>query len=152
MPPVLMLLAASAGLGDFAFIAGHWKGTMGGSTIEEVWSKPGGGSMIGMFRLVSNGKTRLTEFMAIVQREAGPVLVMRHFGGGLIAREEKDAPLVWTVEKVEANHAVFLLATEGSRLEFLRDGETLTITVVKPAADGKQTRTPFKYRLASPAP
>ncbi len=147
-----MLLAASAGLGDFAFIAGHWKGTLGGSSIEEVWSKPDGDAMMGMFRLVSNGKTRLTEFMAIEQREAGPVLVLRHFGGGLIAREEKDAPLVWTVEKVEANHAVFLLATEGSRLEFARDGETLTITLVKPAADGKQRRTPFKYRLASPAP
>lgn len=146
-----LLLAAPAPLADFAFIAGHWQGAMGNSSIEEVWTKPQGDAMMGMFRLSSGGQTRLTEFMTIEQRESGAVLVMRHFSAGLIAREEKDAPLVWTVELVEPDHAVFFLAKEGSRLDFRRNGGTLTITLEK-SQGGKISRTPFTYKLASPVP
>lgn len=146
-----LMLAVPPQLADFAFIAGHWKGAMGGASIEEVWTKPGGDAMMGMSRLSSSGQTRLTEFMAIEQRESGPVLLMRHFGTGLIAREEKDAPLVWTIEKTGPNHAIFYLAKEGSRLGFNREGDSLTITLEK-MKDGKLTRSPFTYKLASPAP
>jgi hypothetical protein len=107
--------------------------------------------MIGMFRIVAGGRTRMTEFMAFEQRETGPVLVLRHFGPGLIAREEKDAPLVWTLEKVGPNHAVFLIEKDGTRLEFLRQGDSLTITLEK-TQNGKTTRSPFRYTLAAPAP
>jgi hypothetical protein len=148
---LLALLAAPPQLEDLAFIAGHWKGPGGATAIEEVWSKHSGDAMIGMFRIVSGGKTRMTEFMAFEQRESGPVLVMRHFGPGLIAREEKDAPLVWTLEKLAPNHAVFFIEKAGTRLEFLRQGESLTITLEK-TANGKTTRSPFSYILAAPAP
>ena len=148
---LLALLAAPPQLGDLAFVAGHWKGTEGAVSIEEVWTKPEGDAMTGMFRIVSGGKTRITEFMAFEQREAGPVLVMRHFGPGLIAREEKDAPLVWTLEKVEPNHAVFVIEKAGTKLDFLRQGASLTITLEK-TQDGKTTRSPFTSTLAAPAP
>jgi hypothetical protein len=149
---MLLLLASQAPTAaDLSFIAGHWKGTMGQSSIIEVWSKPEGDAMVGMFKLTSGGKTRMTEFMAIEQRESGPVLIMRHFNPGLIAREEKDAPLVWTVEKNEPNRAVFFAEKEGSRLEYLRQGDSLTVTLEKTAA-GKTTRTPFRFTLAASAP
>lgn len=119
--------------------------------MEEVWSSPSGDALMGMFRLASGGKTKLTEFMTIEKREAGIVLVMRHFSAGLIAREEKDAPLVWELERVEANHAVFHLAAEGSRLDFARNDRTLVITLEK-TKDGKTTRTPFRYTLAAASP
>ena len=148
---LLALLAAPPQLEDLAFIAGHWKGPGGVTAIEEVWSKPSGDAMIGMFRIVSGGKTRMTEFMAFEQRENGPVLVMRHFGPGLVAREEKEAPLVWTLEKLAPYHAVFFIGKAGARLEFLRQGESLTITLEK-TRNGKTTRSPFSYSLAAPAP
>jgi hypothetical protein len=148
---LLALLAATPRIEDLSFIAGHWRGPGGATSIEEVWSKPSGDAMIGMFRIVSGGKTRMTEFMAFEQREAGPVLVMRHFGPGLIACEEKDAPLVWTLEKLAPNHAVFVIEKAGSRLDFRRQGDSLTITLEK-TQDGKTTRSPFSYSLAAPAP
>lgn len=151
---VLLLAALAAppgGLSDIAFIAGHWRGSEAGTVIEEVWTKPEGDAMTGMFRIVAGGKTRMTEFMAFEQREAGPVLVMRHFGPGLIAREEKDAPLVWRLEMLAPNHAVFLLEKAGSRLDFRRQGDSLTITLEK-TQNGKTTRSPFTYKLAAPAP
>lgn len=148
---MLALAATPSQLDSLAFVAGHWKGPQGATVIEEVWTKPSGDAMIGMFRIVSGGKTRMTEFMAFEQRENGPVLVMRHFGPGLVAREEKDAPLVWTLEKIEPNHAVFFIEKAGSRLDFRRQGDSMTITLEK-TANGKTTRSPFTYSLAAPAP
>ncbi|MBA3976332.1 MAG: hypothetical protein C0504_19155 [Candidatus Solibacter sp.] len=149
--PLLALLSAPPQLQDLAFLAGHWKGPGGPTAFEEVWTRPSGDAMIGMFRIVSNGKTRMTEFMAFEQRETGPVLVMRHFGPGLVAREEKDAPLVWSLEKLKPNHAVFWIEQAGTRLDFLRQGDSLTITLEK-TQNGKTTRSPFSYTLAAPAP
>lgn len=125
------LVAPPAGLSALTFISGHWRGQEldGTTAIEEVWSKPSGDSMIGMFRTLTGGKTRMAEFMAIEQRKAGRVLVMRHFSPGLIARKGKDAPLVWTLEKVDAGNAVFLIEKDGMRLEFLLKARTPTITL-----------------------
>lgn len=146
-----MLLAPPAPLADFDFISGYWRGAMGKSSIEEVWTRPHGDAMMGMFRLSSNGQTRLTEFMTIERRDSGTVLVMRHFSSGLIAQEDKDTPLVWTAESVGPGHAVFLLAGERSRLVFKRLGDSLTITLEK-IQDGKDTRLPLTYNLAAAPP
>jgi hypothetical protein len=43
-------------IADVAWLAGSWEGEGLGGTVDEVWSEPGGGAMVGYFRLVKDGK------------------------------------------------------------------------------------------------
>ena len=57
-PPVLAADAPSR-VDDFAFAAGCWQAQHGATTMEEQWSRPAGGVMLGMARVVSSGKTEI---------------------------------------------------------------------------------------------
>jgi Domain of unknown function (DUF6265) len=65
----------TAGQNDIAqlsWIAGDWQTAPGGrAQIEEHWTLPAGGSMLGMSRTVAGGKTAEFEFLRIEQREDG---------------------------------------------------------------------------------
>lgn len=128
---------------DLAWIEGRWSGQLGSSTIEEHWSGVDGGTIIGMFRLVSGKKEGanrigLYEFWAVEPGEHGPELRMRHFSPGLTAWEEKDAPLVfqlvthgertvtWEVEEENGPVRLSYTLTEDHLLvaELLEEGKT----------------------------
>ncbi len=137
---------AWAGIGDLRFIAGAWRGTQGGSAIEEHWMEPEGDAMVGMARVASGGKIRLTEISVIQERAEGVVLMLRHFGKGQAAREEKDAALVFVLKSLVGRRAEFLEEKTGTRLVYERTAEDrLTVTLVK-VVNGKEVRSPFEYR------
>ena len=52
-----------------------WRGTQGGSVIEEHWMEPEGNGIVGSARVVSGGKTRQTEIGLMEEREDGVVLL-----------------------------------------------------------------------------
>ena len=55
---------------QLAWISGDWQSAPGGRLqIEEHWTQPAGGSMLGMSRTVAGGKTAEFEFLRIEQRE-----------------------------------------------------------------------------------
>lgn len=137
----LALLAAS-GFGDVAFMAGYWRGAMGPTVIEEVWLPAEGDAMHSVFRMVRDGKTAFTEFQSIELREGDLVLHLRHFHPGLKAWEEADGALRWRIERTSPNLAVFRQQGAETRLEYHREGDRLTVTLVK---EGK--RQPFHFRL-----
>ena len=57
-------------LNDLAWMTGSWVGTSQGVEMEEHWTAPKGGSMIGMHRDVARGRTISFEFLRIeVQKE-----------------------------------------------------------------------------------
>jgi hypothetical protein len=99
--------SAPGRLVDLAWMAGHWIDESGGSLSEEIWAAPAADCMIGMWRYASEGKPRVFELLAIVQEDAGPVLRLRHFSPALVAREEKDTPVVLPLVKLEGREAVF---------------------------------------------
>ncbi len=75
---------AIATINDLAWLAGPWVGTRGESgttTIEERWSPPLGGSMLGVSRTVSKGNLRSFEFLRIVERDSGLVYIAQPGGG-----------------------------------------------------------------------
>ena len=73
-----------------AFMAGHWVGGDPGELSEEVWSAPEGDSMMGMWRFVAKGQTRIYEILTLTAEGEGVVLRIRHFNPKLVAKEEKD--------------------------------------------------------------
>ena len=58
-------------INDFAWMAGCWENTTNKSSRDEIWSKAAGGTMIGLARVVANGKTSSFEFMRLHQEKDG---------------------------------------------------------------------------------
>ena len=126
-PDVVAQPAKGATLGDLAWMAGQWVGTINGARSEEVWTAPAGDSMLGMWRLVSaEGQARVLELLAITTEPQGPVLRLRHFSRTLVAREEKDQAVSVPLRTWGPREAVF----EGQG----RDG-LLRLTYRSPDAD-----------------
>jgi hypothetical protein len=74
---------AKAAIGDLAWLAGAWVGTRGeggATSIEERWSPPLGGAMLGVSRTVSRGSMRAFEFLRIVERDGSLVYIAQPGG------------------------------------------------------------------------
>src|ERR1700730_3248015 len=72
------------------WLSGSWNGEAFGGTVEEIWSQPAGGTMMGMFRLIDKEKVTFSEFEEIV--EQGNLLIFRvkHFTSAFVGWEEKE--------------------------------------------------------------
>lgn len=79
--------AARATIADLAWLAGAWVGTRSsGSSIEERWSPPLGGAMLGVARTVNAaGRMVAFEYLRIVERDGGLVYIAQP--GGKTATE-----------------------------------------------------------------
>jgi len=83
-----------------AWMAGNWKGQAFGGEAEETWSRPAGGMMMGMFRLVDKGKVEFLEFEQIIEQEQALVFKVKHFTAAFVGWEEKEKAIEFkTVER-----------------------------------------------------
>lgn len=91
---------AEAAIGDLAWLSGAWVGTRGRSSIEERWSPPLGGAMLGVSRTVRREEDRMVafEYLRIVEREGGLFYV---------AQPNGSAPTEFTLTEVSTTRAVF---------------------------------------------
>jgi Domain of unknown function (DUF6265) len=133
---------------DLGWMAGRWTGTMGEDSLEEQWSAPAGGAMMGMFRwMKKNGAVSVYEFLTIEPSAEGPVYFMRHFNSGLIAWEEKDAPLRCPLTASGPREATFACDGGATKLTFKRTHETTMTVLLERQRDGKPMKTEFTYTL-----
>ncbi len=127
--------APAATLAQVAWIAGDWQGEAGpGALSQEVWAAPAGDCMMGMWRLVIDGKVKLFETLSITQEEGGPVLRLRHFGRDGVGWEERDKPLTLKVDQI--GEGVVAFAGPGRsgplRIVYRRTGDdTMMVAVEK---------------------
>ena len=56
-------MVAQASAEDMDWITGTWEGKAFGGSVKEVWTKSEGGSKMGMFSLVKDGKPVFYEFL-----------------------------------------------------------------------------------------
>lgn len=105
-----------ATLQDMTWFAGHWTGAGLGGTCEEAWSEPAAGAMMGMFRLVKEGKVVFYEFLTLVEHEGSLLLKLKHFNADLTGWEEKAHFIKFRLLRVEPEAVYF----EG--LTFKRSG------------------------------
>lgn len=90
-----------ASVNELAWLAGAWvgtRGTAGTISIEERWSPPLGGAMLGVSRTVSRGKMTAFEFLRIVERDSSLFYIAQP--GGV-------PPTEYVLTELDSTHAVF---------------------------------------------
>lgn len=97
-----------ATIDDLAWLAGSWYGHIGEDPIDEHWSAPAGGGMIGMFRWLKQGRVHMYEFLAIEpDGDGGLTLRLKHFHAGLFAWEGKSLVRAFRLVELGDRQAVF---------------------------------------------
>lgn len=90
---------AKARIADMAWLSDVWNGTQRTSSIEERWSPPKGGAMLGVSRTVKGDKMVSFEYLRIVERDGGLVYVAQPGG---------KSPTEFVLTKLDKQRAEFV--------------------------------------------
>ena len=132
---------------DFAWFSGHWLGEDNGEEmIEETWGVPHDGLMLGMFRQDSPQQT-FYELITIAETGDGIEMRIKHFNPRLVAWEEKEETVLFSLVKVTENHATFV-DEKGTRLVYDREGDVF-IAALEKDRDGETRRFEFRFRRSA---
>ncbi|MBY0312052.1 MAG: hypothetical protein K2W85_08280 [Phycisphaerales bacterium] len=136
-------------LKPLAFLAGAWSSDSGGSLTEEHWSSPHGTSIMGMFRWCKpDGTPSMFEILTITAEPEGVLLRLRHYSPVLVAKEDKDKPLVLKLDSVKDNKAVFVAHADTGKLSRITyhaaEADRLSIDV---AFSEESKRPPLRFNL-----
>ncbi|RIH82784.1 hypothetical protein Mterra_02530 [Calidithermus terrae] len=105
--PIYPTQAQQASLEALSWLTGAWRGHKGLDEIDEYWSYPAHGLMMGMFRWVREEKPWFTEHVTITQEPEGLILRIKHFNPGLVGWEEKEESVKFCAVELEPARAVF---------------------------------------------
>jgi hypothetical protein len=130
-----------ATLADIAQLSGNWTGTGLGGVSEEIWSKPAGGVMMGMYRLIREGKPVFYEMLWIVEDNGSLNMRLKHFHPNLVGWEEKDKTVDFRFVKKDGNRIYF----SGLTFDFIGDKE-LNIYLALRQKDGTVKEEVFKMK------
>jgi hypothetical protein len=78
-----------ATIDDAAWLAGRWVGEGFGGQMEEVWSPPVGGQMVGHFRHWVDGEPQFYEIMLLDVVDGGVRMRVKHFNPDFTAWEDR---------------------------------------------------------------
>ena len=93
-------------LDDFKWLEGNWGGKAFGGYGEETWTSPKGNCILGIYRNVSKGETKVIEFL-ILQECAGDIsLRFKHFTPWY-ETAEKEAPLFFVLKECRDGAYIF---------------------------------------------
>ena len=130
-----------ATLAEIAWLQGHWVGEGLGGVSEEVWSPPRGGVMMGMYRLLRDGKPVFYEFLMLVEENGTLAMKLKHFNPDFSGWEEKAGFVTFKLVAVEPRAVHF------NGLSFYREGdEELRIYLSLRDKDGKSREELFRMR------
>lgn len=135
---------AAAKITDFKWLAGTWSGSGLGGTIEEIWSEPQNGVMMGMFRLFSGGKLSFYEFIVLEERNGSVVMRLKHFDPKLVGWEEKDKTVDFPFIKKDKQRYYF------GGLTFEPKGDVIDLFLAMRSSDGSFREAKFVYKRVKP--
>lgn len=90
-----------------AWMAGRWTGDGLGGQVEENFSPPLGGMMVGHFRSSKASKTEFFELETFVEENGSLVYRLKHFNPDLKGWEEKDKTVDFPLVAVDGNRVYF---------------------------------------------
>ena len=129
---------------EFAWLTGHWVGDGFGGVSEEVWGQPMAGSMLGLYRHISDDKTNFGEYIQINEEADSIRLRLKHFSADLVGWETKEDYVEFPFVSVEPGRAVF----EGLVYELVsEDKMTVRLTLHN---DGKSWEEVFTFDRVEP--
>jgi hypothetical protein len=79
-----------------SWMAGRWIGEGLGGEMEEVWSAPAGGQMVGHFRMIQSGAPVFYEFMIMDVADGGIRMRLKHFNPDYTAWEDRETWVTFT--------------------------------------------------------
>jgi Domain of unknown function (DUF6265) len=138
-------LPIAAQVEELAWIAGHWVGEHDVDRIEEVWTEPYAGMMLGMFRWHRNGQPRFYELVALEPEGSGLAIRIKHFDPGLVGWEEREESVTLDLVALREREAVFLKRGEERWMVYRLEPESGDLvawfeTVAEPHAPGDEFR------------
>lgn len=123
---------------QLAWLTGQWSGTTASDPVDEHWSTPAGGVLMGMFRWLKADALYLYEFLTIEPEGDSLLLRIKHFGRGGIGWEEKEESTEFVLESLTHHEARFLYRHPSNtfrRLIYRRpDANTLVVLLELDAA------------------
>ena len=131
----------AAKLSDFAWMAGRWTGDGLGAKLEEVYSPPAGGVMLGHFQATDEKGAAFFELITFKEENGSVMLRLRHFNPDLHEWEEKDKTVDFPLVAVEGNRYYF----SGLTIERLNDDEVRHFILLK-KKDGTLSEMQTHYR------
>lgn len=129
---------APAGIAGVAWMQGCWELTAGNRVVEEMWTAPRAGTMLGVGRTIRDGALVEHEFVIIRERD-GHLVYIAHPSG--------QAPAEFTSTVVTGQRVVFedLAHDFPQRVSYERQGASLN-AFVEGTIDGRMRRIEFSYR------
>lgn len=123
----------AATLDDAAMLVGNWAGTAFGERMEETWSAPSGGSMIGSFKLFDGDEPAMYEIMLLTVEDDTLSLKVKHFNADFTAWEDKPDYINFKLIKFSATELHFgglsFYKRDDDKLDgyiVMRNGEEIT--------------------------
>jgi hypothetical protein len=96
-----------ASISDMSWLAGTWAGEGLGGVSEEIWSKPQGGIMIGMYRMMKVGKPVFYELLTLSETDGTLLIRLKHFHANFVGWEEKEKTVDFRFIKRDGNRIYF---------------------------------------------
>ncbi len=128
-----------ASLENLSWLSGCWEGRQGNAVLEEIWSKPAGGSMLGLSRTVKGEQTVSFEFMQLRQENGVLVFLPQPQGGTRVPFPLKDSfGGKLTFENKEHDFP--------QRVIYERKGPALLLAAIEGIYKGKEAREEFQMR------
>lgn len=130
-----------ARVADLAWLAGSWTGEGLGGTLDETWSRPEGGAMVGYFRLVKDGKPVFYEILTLLEVDGSVEMRLKHVNPDMTGWEEKNGFVTFKLVKHDATGAWF------SGLTFRRiDADRIDGYIALRSKDGTVREEKLAYR------
>jgi hypothetical protein len=135
---------AKARLSAFAWMAGRWVGEGLDSRLEEVYSPPAGGVMLGHFLAYDDKGASFYELITLREESGSVTLRLRHFNADLTAWEDKNTTVEFPLVAIEKDHFYF----SGLTIERVSANETRHFVMLKSQSGGLQERMTHYVRAA----
>lgn len=143
--PISGVTAAS-----LAWLSGNWRGQVGSDVVEEMWSGPAAGTLMGMFRWLQGDGVRFYELLAIEAEAQGVVLRIKHFYPGLKGWEEKNEAVNFDLVALAGQEAIFSRrdGEEPLWMVYRREGQNELVAYFVKDGEEADPADAFRYRLS----
>jgi Domain of unknown function (DUF6265) len=134
--------AAPVTIGLASWLVGRWTGEGLGGQLEEAWSSPVAGQMIGHFRLTREGRPVFYEFLILEEHEGGLRMRVKHFNPDMVGWEDKDKSVDFAYASATAGE----LAFRGLRI--VRQGRRRMVMTLRMRSGGQTRDENLTFRRA----